>query len=175
MSDHDSVGTLTTFTAITPVKPGSEGALRARLQGWPTGEESPLARVPGTHLARLFVIDALPYVALERNHLLFGAAFDGPREPYLAALHAALGDEVEAVWGSCAGFPTGAGAESFADWMLAHRIPARAVLAAFPHATVDRVRTALDLRHRVGLFAVANQRRAPHEVKQAFEEAFGAG
>lgn len=174
MSDHDSVGQLSTFTAITPVQPGRESVLREHLNGLPAGQQSPMARVPGTHLARLFMIDALPYAALKRNHLLFGAAFDGPRRPYLIALHRALGDDLEPIWGACAGFPAGGGAEAFADWLEEHRVPARAVVAAFPHATLEQVRGALELRHDIGVFAARWQRRSAQEVAEAFTRKFGA-
>lgn len=173
MSDHDSAGTLSTFTAITPVLPGREAALRERLRHLPAGPGSPLARVPGTHIARLFVVAALPYVVLERSHLLFGAAFDGPRRPYLLALHETLGGDAERIWGDCDGFAADGGAEAFADWLERHRVPARAVLAACPQVTLAQVREALDLRHRIGLFAARHQRRAAHEVRQAFEREFG--
>lgn len=178
MSDRgsapDSAGSMCTLTAITPVEPGREQALREELAGWGDAQESPMARVPRTHLARFIVIDRLPFLELRRHHLLFNAAFDAPWDGYPAAVHEALGDRAERIWGNCAGYPAGAGAARFAEWLLEHRIRARAVVAAYPDATLEDVRRALALRHRIGLFARRTQRRAPDHVLAAFEQEFGA-
>jgi hypothetical protein len=170
---HDAVGSLCTLTVIAPVSPGEELPLKRELAAFGEGGHSPLADVTGTHLARFIVIDKLPYIALKRNHLLFGVVFDDPWDEYLPALHAAFGDRVERIWGRCDGYPHGADAPTFAAWMLEHRIPARAVVAAYPNARLADVQRALRLRRRIGLFAAKNQQRTPAAVLAAFEHEFG--
>jgi hypothetical protein len=167
------VGTLCTLTVIAPVTPGEEKPLKQELGGLGEGRHSPFADVPGTHIGRFIVIDALPFIALKRNHLLFNAVFDAPWDDYLPALHEALGDRVARIWGRCDGYPAGADGPAFAAWMLQRRVPARAVVAAYPDAELADVQRALRLRRRIGLFAAKNQQRAPVAVLAAFENEFG--
>lgn len=170
---HDMVGTLCTLTVIAPVTPGEEKPLKQELEAFGAGPLSPLADVPGTHLGRFIVIDALPFIGLKRNHLLFNAVFDAPWDGYLPALHDAFGDRVARIWGRCDDYPAGADGPAFAAWMLQRRVPAQAVVAAYPYAKLGDVQRALRLRRRIGLFAAKNQQRAPAAVLAAFENEFG--
>jgi hypothetical protein len=168
----DVVGRLGTLTVIAPVQAGREAELSAALAALGQGADSPFAAVRGTQLARLVVIDRLPFVELRRAHLLFGAAFDGPDDGYLAALHDAIGDTVQQIWGHCADFPDGADAAAFTTWMLARRIRARAVLGGHPGAPLHEIREAVELRRRIGRFAARWQGRSPEALHAAFTQEF---
>ena len=72
------------LTVLTPVEHGREEALSAYLDALGDGDASPLARVPGTHLARWVVIGQVKHQkgqrrrdALKAPRLLFTSNFDG--------------------------------------------------------------------------------------------------
>lgn len=171
---HDVAGCLCTLTVITPVQPGRERTLGETLAAWGPSKHSPMKQAPRTHIARFYVIDRLPFLVLKRNHLLFNATFDLPWDGWLRELHGALGERTDEMWGNCAGYPAGRGAAAFEAWMLAHRVPARAVVAAAPQARLGDVERALALRHDIARFARASQGRAGDTVLARFEQRFGA-
>jgi len=100
------------LTVLTPIEHGREQALTAYLDALGDGDASPLARVPGTHLARWVVIGQVKRQegqrrpdALKAPRLLFTSNFDGSLNPYLEALRTGLAGDADAIWGNCTGYP----------------------------------------------------------------------
>ena len=166
------------LTVLTPVLDGHAAELTAHLEALPEGEASPLARVPGTHLGRWVMIDQVKYQGAGQRHrdsltaarLLFTSNFDGELDPYLEQLQTGLGEDADAVWGHCSGYP-GRG-PGFATWMKAHQIEAALFFAAYGGHTLEQVRANLDMRARTIAFALEVQGLGPEELKTRFMEAF---
>ena len=110
------------LTVLTPILDGHAAELTAHLDALPEGAASPLARVAGTHLGRWVVIDQVKYMGHGQRHrdslsaarLLFTANLDGDVNAYLERLQTGLGEDADAIWGHCRGYP-GRGA-GFAPW-----------------------------------------------------------
>ncbi|MFL5836019.1 MAG: hypothetical protein ACJ76K_05455 [Solirubrobacteraceae bacterium] len=158
---------------LTPLLPDRREALAATLAGLPDGEDSPLARVPGTHFARWVRAPSLRRrtdLGPDTACLVFAVEFDhrSARE-YLEDLCRRLPDEADLVWRNCAGYP-GAVDHRFVAWLLEHRVEPGFSIVAFPSATVAEVREALALRARTATFAVAAQRMGPERLRQAWRE-----
>jgi hypothetical protein len=170
------------LTVLTPILDGHAQALTEHLESLPEGPASPLARVPGTHLARWVVIDQLKYMghgqrhrdALSESRLLFTSNFDGPLDPYLEALRTALGEDADAVWSHCRGYPGHHDRAGFAPWLRAHAIEAALFFAAYGGQTLEQVHSNLDKRARLIEFALGAQGLDPADLKARFEEAFPA-
>jgi len=70
-------GNATALTVVSPIKNGVSGETsfaditRERCVGLPIHEESPLAKVPNTYLARLFVLDDVYYESLPASDCVF--------------------------------------------------------------------------------------------------------
>jgi hypothetical protein len=166
------------LTVVTPILDGHAAELTAHLDALPEGEASPLARVPGTHLGRWVVIDQVKYQghgqrqrdSLSAARLLFTANVDGDVDAYLERLQTGLGEDADAVWGHCRGYP-GRGA-GFAPWLKAHQIEAALFFAAYGGQTLEQVRTNLDKRARAIAFALEAQGLEPEALKARFMEAF---
>jgi len=95
----NSSGQATAFMALTPIQPGEEAALRSFL-GALRQDESPLARLGGTHFARWVILDdwvndpSQPREDhLQSRYLIFTSNFDGPLDPYLDELCVKLAAE----------------------------------------------------------------------------------
>lgn len=60
-------GQVYALTVLTPILDGHETELAEYLDTLPAGEQSPLARVPGTHFARWVIIGDVVYEGLEQE------------------------------------------------------------------------------------------------------------
>jgi hypothetical protein len=151
-------GSTYALTVISPIRAGADDELRRILPGLGTGGESPFAEVPGTHFARLVVLDHLPYEGppkraptLRLPLLLFSCVVDGDPDVYLEEMCRRIRGTVDLVWGQCAGAPVPPASipAAFRAWMRADQVQTSAFFAAYAPATVAEVRAALGTRRRV--------------------------
>ena len=167
---------------ILAIQPGRELVLRDRILAW---RDSPFARLPSTHFARLVVLDRLVFEGPERlrpefslQYLLFSATFDAKsgdeRDRYLAQMCRRMPDELEDVFGLCAGAPCPVARDParFRDWIVANQVDAGAFFAHRPAATVRQIRRARRLRRRVRDFALDNAYLRPDVLQDRFKRAF---
>jgi len=176
----DRAGQACALTVLAPIERGREGALRSRLQGVPSGAESPLACVPGTHFARWVIVPALVYQGPPQRHdqldsayLLFTSNFDGPLEPYLDALCGSMADAADAIWGHCLGWPGSADPKRAKDYLRRNRVATSLFVAGYPQATLTEVLAALELRERVTGFAIRAQGLDADALGREWRREFG--
>ncbi len=177
-SNPDRSGQAGALTVLTPIAPGAEPDLRAYLEGLRAGP-SPLSRLPGTHFGRWVIVSDL--VAederepdhLHGPHLLFTASFDGPADRYLDELCDELAAEAQEIWGRCAGAPQPAAGAALKAYLRAHHHKTGFFVAAYPQATVGKVRAALAQREEVIAFARDAQSMGPAQLQAAFLERLG--
>jgi hypothetical protein len=177
MSDRS--GQASALTAFTPIDSGRAEELQAYLRALPLGAESPLARLPRTHLARWVIVDRLPTDppksdTLDRPYLLFTCCIDGDVESYLRELAERLPEEADAIWGHCAGCPGARDAAAFTRWLLDHHVPTALFVAAYPNATVHDVRGSLAARDQLLRFVLGAQELDPEARLERFRAAFPA-
>jgi hypothetical protein len=166
------------LTVLTPILDGHAAELTAHLEALPEGTASPLARVPGTHLGRWVVIDQVKHQghgqrhrdALKASRLLFTSNFDGALDPYLESLQTGLGEDADAIWGHCRGYP-GRG-PGFAPWLKAHQLESALFFGAYGDQTLEQVHANLDKRTRLIEFALEAQRLPPDDLRSRFLERF---
>ena len=175
----DRSGQATALTTFVPIVPDREDELRAYLRALPRGSESPLARLPRTHVARWVIIDRLPADppnpdTLDSRYLLFTASVDGDMRSYLRELCAELHDEAERIWSSCEGFPGVEDDDAFAGWILDHHVKTTFFFAAYGDATVGEVRNSLAAREQLLRFALKSDGMTPTERLEAFQSEFPA-
>jgi hypothetical protein len=129
------------FILLAPLRGGEVEVARAAIGAL----DEPFARVPGTHLARIQV--------LEDGQLLLAADHDGALEEWLPA--AAL--ELESVLRHCAFWPGLDNPAEVLRWAHERSLPAGFSVVGSPHATVEQVGEALALRERVLRFAAETE------------------
>ncbi|MEP6954269.1 MAG: hypothetical protein ABI950_09445 [Solirubrobacteraceae bacterium] len=130
---------------------GEDAAARAALRA--LGE--PFARVPGTHLVRVQVLQPPPrrWRGRPRPYLLLAAEHDGPPEPWLAA----AGRELDTVLAHCAFWPGAGDPAEVARWALERRVDVGFSVVA-TDATVEEVGVALHRQAEVRRL-IAEERR----------------
>jgi hypothetical protein len=168
------------LTVLTPIRDGHETQLARYLDLLQGGEDSPFARVPGTHFARWVVIGDVVYEGprqrrdrLTLGRLLFTSNFDGPVAPYLEALRIGLGEAADSVWDHCEGYPGRDDPGAFASYMRRHQIESALFFAAYGDRTVEQVRRSLALRRDVIDFALSAQGMDAAALQAAFTERLG--
>ena len=169
------------LTVLTPVLQDRVSALAAHLDTFGPEDASPLARVAGTHFARWVIIEDVVYEggrqrrdALRASRLLFTSNFDGPLAAYLEALRTELGDDADAVWSHCAGYPGRVEAPAFAAYFRDHQVESALFFGAYGDQTVAEVHANLERRTRLIEFAMEAQGLAPAELQARFRAEFMA-
>lgn len=130
--DPNVSGQAYAFMAMTPIRPGQEGLLADYLRGLKT---SPLARLERTHMGRFVIVSGK---GLDPSYLVFTCCLDGNLDSYLNELVAL--PEAPAIWERCIGSE---GALRLKDYLLHNQIRTGVFFAAYGHATVQEVRSAL--------------------------------
>jgi hypothetical protein len=163
---------------LTPIRPGAEAELRAYLEGM--RGNSPFARVPRTHFARLMIMPDMPvppgrelHDPLDGPYLLFTANFDGDLDSWLDEVAELLVPEAQEIWGRCIGCPQPASGAALRAYLSRNQLDSGVVFAAYGQASVEQIRVALDKRARLGDFVIRAQDMGPAERRRAFLEEFG--
>ena len=152
------------LSVLTPILDGHADTLREHLEGLGDGAASPLARVPGTHIARWVVIDDVIYQGdgqPKRDtltpRLLFSSNFDGDVGAYLEGLRRGMAADADAIWSHCRGYPGHEDGPAF---------------AAYGGMTVEQVRANLDRRRKLLALILEAQDLPPDDLKGRFMETF---
>jgi hypothetical protein len=169
------------LTVLTPIEHGREEALAEYLDTLGDGDASPLARVPGTHLARWVVIGQVKQQkgqrrrdALKAPRLLFTSNFDGPLDAYLETLRTGLAGDADAIWGNCPGYPGHQDAAAFAAWFRSHQVESALFFGAYGEQTVGDVHRNVAIRTELIDFALDTRGLEPAALKAQFLERFPA-
>jgi hypothetical protein len=165
------------LTALVPVRAGRAAALRATITQLPTGHNSPFEAVPGTHFARLVVVDHLgargePGIVIDPARLLVAVNCDGDAYAYLGTLCLRFGATADRIFGECDGYPGSGHPAAFAAWVRSYEVPPTLPFSTFD-ATVDRIRSAVAAREQLSAFAVRAQGLEPAALRCAWREEFG--
>ena len=167
------------LSVLAPIADGRADALQAHLEALGEGDASPLARVPGTHIARWVVIPDVIYQGPGQRkrdrlgpRLLFSSNHDGDIGAYLEGLRTGMGADADAIWGHCRGYPGHADGPAFAAWMRAHMLEAALFFAAYGGMTVEQVKDNLARRRALLELVIAGQGMPPDDLKARFMETF---
>lgn len=178
-------GSVYGLTILSPIlndakaTPSHDLQIRKYLATLPTGEESPFALAPGTHLCRLVVMDDVIYVGmpaceehLASKYLIFesnlDANGDGELENYLRGLAERIPQHLDAIWGHCVGYPGAADAKAFVDYMKACQIETTFFFAAVNNKSVPETLRALQTQRAVADFIASHQGMEPAQLQTEF-------
>ena len=170
-------------TVLARVADGRAAELRKTLREAGT----PFARVPGTHVVRLVVVEhalaqtrpavwgwkarLLDLVVhagrpprpddVPHPYVLLTATVDGPQERFFAGMRA-LGAEADEIWDHCVDYPGSEDEAAFVRFFRERSLPADYTFGGAPEGTVAELRDAAALRRRLAaLAATTNGGRVP--------------
>lgn len=161
---------------LATVAPGRTEELLAELERLPLGNESPFAKLGGTHFARFVVV---PYLRDRHgdqrsaiSYLIFASEFDGRLDSYVDALCAEMEPTVRAIFRHCLDCPQEGGPEALREYLLRHHVAPGYSVLAYEGVTVEEVQASLELSERLVAFSIAAGDHEPADLKRAWQEAF---
>ena len=176
MKASNVAGQAYALMVMTPIVPGEEAPLRRYIESFPQ-DASPLARLPRTHFARWVIVPDFVHDPeqpapdpLGCQYLVFTSNFDGPLETYLDNLCERLGPEAREIWGRCAGCEKDASPADLKAYLLHNQVDTGFFVAAYPDASVAKVKQALATREKLIDFAERAQAMDPAALRRAFDE-----
>jgi hypothetical protein len=168
------------FMSMTPILPGKEDEVEQHIASWPSGENSPIARMGSTHFARFLVLRDLVFEgepqerdSLQSAYVVFVTNFDGELEDYLLAMLDLMPEQCEQAWGECVGCPPVSEQEDFIAYLVHNQIDTTFFASAYPDATVKDVHESVALRRKVSDLAVAGQALSSEELMARWRSDFG--
>jgi hypothetical protein len=176
-------GSVYGLTILSPIiddahaTPSHDLQIRAYLAQLSTREDSPFAHAPGTHLARLVVMDDVIYVGmpcceehLKSKYLVFESNCDGDLDSYLGGLADNIPEHLNAIWSHCAGYPERGAADrqAFIDYMKACQLETTFYFAAVNDKSVPETLRALQIQTAVAGFIAAHQGADPATLQRDF-------
>jgi hypothetical protein len=176
-------GSLYGLTILSPIiddekaTPSHDLQIRRYLAGLPTGPESPFALAPGTHLARLVVMDDVIYVGspaieehLQSKYLVFESNCDGDLDEYLGGLAEAVPQYLDAIWTHCVGYPGATDPEAFIAYMKSCQVETTLYFAAVNDKSLPVTLRALQTQRAVADFIATHQGMEPARLQAEFLE-----
>ncbi len=176
-------GSVYGLTLLCPIlndercSPSHDLQIREYLATLTTGADSPFAVAPGTHLARLVVMDDVIYVGmpsceehLKSKYLVFESNCDGDLDTYLTGLAAAVPEQLDAIWSHCNGYPGAADKAAFLRYMKACQIETTFFFPAVNDKSVPETLAALQTKHAVADFIAQHQGANPADIQRDFIE-----
>jgi len=174
-------GNMYGLTILSPIIDGPkigishDTALRMYLQKMRRHEHSPFAKVPGTHICRLVVMDDVVFVGapareehLKSKYLIFNSNFYGPLDEYLAGMARQIPDVVDAIWSHCVGYSGCGNPSTFAAYMKKCQVETTFYFADVNNKTVDQTLRALQRKVEFTAFIGENQGKSHAELQRAF-------
>lgn len=144
--------------------PSHDLQIRYHLSNLPPDSNSPFAIAPGTHLARLVVLDDVIYVGmptceehLRSKYLIFEGNCDRDIEAYFTGLAQAVPEELDAIWGHCQGYPGSANRDALLTYMKRCQIETTFFFAPVNDKTVAQTISALQTQRAVAAFVATHQ------------------
>ena len=173
------------LTILSPIiddeqaTPSHDLQIRKYLATLPTGVDSPFAHAPGTHLARLVVMDDVIYVGmpaceehLHSKYLIFESNLDGgpngDLDSYLNGLAQNIPEHLDAIWSHCVGYPGAANAEAFVNYMKSCQLETTFFFAAVNDKSVPETLRALETQRAVTDFIATHQGMEPRQLQAEF-------
>jgi hypothetical protein len=176
-------GSVYGLTLLSPIlddeqaTPSHDLQIRKYLATLSTGEESPFAIAPGTHLARLVVMDDVIYVGmpaceehLKSKYLVFESNCDGDPDTYLTGLAGEIPEHLDAIWSHCTGYPGAADVQAFLRYMKACQIDMTFFFAAVNNKSVTDTLVALQTQRAVADFIATHQGVDAAQTQREFVE-----
>jgi hypothetical protein len=155
--------------------PSHDLQIRAHLATLPLGPDSPFALAPGTHLARLVVLDDVIYVGapsceehLNSKYLVFESNCDGDRDSYLTGLARAIPNDLDAIWKHCVGYPEDgvSNLPAFLSYMKRCEIETTFYFAPVNDKTRTQTLVALRNKAHIAHFIAAHQGKPASEIQR---------
>jgi hypothetical protein len=127
-----TLGQVTEFTIILPLKPGGADRVRQRLNQVSQTREDVGELVGTLHDMRTVIID-------NDTRMLFATTFDGDWDSYINDFASKIPDRLDAIFGECVDYP-GIRSPEIKDYIVKYQVTADDWYSAYPDTTVKQIK-----------------------------------
>jgi hypothetical protein len=165
------------LTALSPIKPGYCAQLRLTLRAMDsTPYGSPFSDVGIVHMARLAIIDTLPFEGIPAKHdslkssyLLFMCDFDGPTiDSLVAAMVDKIPSTINDIWGHCIAYPGLRSRDKLTAYFEQCQLETNLFLADRPADKVETILRGLLYKRKFAKFVAIRQNKGRAITKANF-------
>jgi hypothetical protein len=179
----DRNGSVYGLTVLSPIinddraTPSHDLQIRKYLATLPTGEDSLFAQAPGTHLARLVVMDDVIYVGapaveehLNSKYLIMETNCDSDLDGYITGLARTVPQHLDAIWSHCVGYPGTGDLTALVRYFQACQIETTFFFAAVNDKSLPETLKALQTQSWVADFVATHQGMEPKQLQAEFKQ-----
>lgn len=174
------------LTTLCPLKDkGENGELpvlytRGMLEQLPQCEDldqSPMAKVPNTYLARFFILDdaifeGYPYHVdrLRSKYLVFACEFHGGLDPYIKGMYKAISGDIKKIWKYGVGFEQVSDENSFLSYIKKCQVETTFFFNGSNDCSLAEQLKSLYLKQEFSRFVFENQGKDPATLLNSFKQ-----
>ena len=179
----DQNGSVYGLTILSPIlnderaTPSHDLQIRKYLATLKTNEQSPFALAPGTHLARLVVMDDVIYVGapaveehLNSKYLIMETNCDSDLDEYVTGLAKTVPQHLDAIWSHCVGYPGASDLTALVKYFQSCQITTTFFFAAVNDKSLPETLKALQTQSWVADFIATHQGMEPKQLQAAFQQ-----
>jgi hypothetical protein len=158
------------LTTFCPIRNGYKQGMancnlvRKKLQELPENEESPMANVANTYLARFYILDDAIFESypnaldkLQSKYLVFTSNFHGDLDTYLTGMWNSISNDIKEIWADCVGFEKVNSAPSFVEYIKKCQLPTTFFFNGSTDETLQEQLKSLFLKQEFSKFVFAHQ------------------
>ncbi len=171
------------LTLLCPIINGSRDdqsyaeILRDYLENLRLDDQSPMAKVPNTYLARFYILNDVSYQGfpaeeehLKSKYLVFSSNFHGDRDTYVRRMWEVDEAAVKAIWQYCVSFDEVHTAEEFIDYVKKCQVDNSLFFNGSTGDSLAEQLKALYLKQEFTRFAYENQRLSEKVLQKNFKD-----
>jgi hypothetical protein len=171
------------LTTLCPIRNGQKGGIfnsnltREVLQELPDNQDSPLARVANTYLARFYILDDAIFESfpneidtLQSKYLVFTSNLYGDLDVYLTGMWNSIKEDIQNIWGNCVGFEKVNSAPSFIEYIKKCQVKTTFFFNGSTDDPLDEQLKSLFLKQEFSKFVFAHQGVSPSQLLHDFKE-----
>jgi hypothetical protein len=171
------------LTTFCPIRNGHKqgmancSLIRKKLQELPENDDSPMAKVDNTYLARFYILDDVifgDYPAkldkLQSKYLVFTANLYGDLDTYLTGMWNSISDVIKEIWADCVGFEKVDSAAGFVTYIKKCQVRTTFYFNGSTDEPLQEQLKSLFLKQEFSKFVFAHQGAPSEKILQDFKD-----
>ena len=171
------------LTTLCPIRNGQKGGtsysnlIRKVLQELPENQDSPLAKVANTYLARFYILNDAIFESfpnkldrLQSSYLVFTSNLYGDLDLYLTGMWSSIQADIQTIWGNCVGFEKVNSASSFIEYIKKCQVTTTFFFNGSTDDPLEEQLKSLFLKQEFSKFVFAHQGVPPAKLLPDFKE-----
>jgi len=171
------------LTTFCPIRNGHKDGIpnysltREKLQELPENQNSPMARVDNTYVARFYILDDAIFLSspnkldkLQSKYLVFASDFHGDPDTYLTGMWNSISQDIRNIWENCVGFEKVDSSQSFVEYIKKCQLYTTFFFNGSTDESLQEQLKSLFLKQEFSKFVFAHQGVPPGKLLNDFKD-----